>query len=71
MHDLDKVIAAHWKTSIDFEPDMTCGPLIFAEALEALDFEQLRLAGHGLPADSPFQLPAKLGKYEKYKPAWK
>jgi len=55
-NDIEKSLAANLQANIDFQPD-TAFPAssIAGSLLGALDYRQLKWAGHGLPSDHDFQ----------------
>lgn len=55
MVDIEKHLAANWKTNMDFAPDLASPPLFLAPMLTALDCKILKWAGYGLPPTSPYQ----------------
>jgi hypothetical protein len=63
MYDVEKHFSVHFKTHMDFQPDVAGLALFLGPVLEALDFRQVKWAGHGLPADAPFQFVE--GEYMK------
>ena len=66
MYDPEKMWKAHWRTMVEFEPDMDRNPfglLYLGPLLEALDFKQLKWPGHGVPADVSYQFVE--GEYMK------
>ncbi len=70
MYDVDKVMAAWTRYLQDFQPDMTDNPYtmrVIGSVLEALDFKQLKWAGHGLSANSSYQfIEGQYMKAEEY-----
>jgi uroporphyrinogen-III decarboxylase len=66
-YDLEKHSEADWKTCIDFEPDLASRSLFLGPQFEALDYTQLKWAGHGLRDNSPFQyVEGEYMKAEEY-----
>ena len=66
----ESMISAWLKYLDDFQPDRAENPFPlrgFAPLLEALDFQHLKWAGHGLSADMPYQfVELELMKAEEY-----
>ncbi len=54
-YDVEKHYEADYVTSMAYEPDMAGASLFFGPALDALDYRQLKWAGHGLPDNVPYQ----------------
>jgi uroporphyrinogen-III decarboxylase len=66
-YDLEKHSESDWKSCIDFEPDLASRSLFLGPLLEALDYTQLKWAGHGLPDNAPFQyVEGEYMKAEEY-----
>ena len=66
MYDPEKLWKAHWRTMLEFEPDMERNPfglLFIGPILETLDFKQLKWPGHGVPANVSYQFVE--GEYMK------
>ncbi len=58
MYDPDKLWTSQWKLTRRFQPDMEQNPYplrLIGPVLEALDFKQLRWAGHGLGPNTTYQ----------------
>lgn len=55
MSDMAKHHEAHWKTIMEFQPDIAPGVLDFAPVFAAIDYKQLKWAGHGLAENKGFQ----------------
>jgi uroporphyrinogen-III decarboxylase len=58
MYDPEKLLQAQMKTLLEFQPDMEQNPFgirFLGPILEALDFKQLKWAGHGVPSDLTYQ----------------
>ena len=70
MYDPDKLWDTQWKLTLEFQPDMEQNPFplrFLGPYLEALDFKQLRWAGHGLEPNSTYQfVEAEYMKAEEY-----
>jgi uroporphyrinogen-III decarboxylase len=57
-YDPDKLWTAQWALTLKFQPDMEQNPFplrLVGPVLEALDFRQLRWAGHGLGMNTTYQ----------------
>jgi uroporphyrinogen-III decarboxylase len=66
MYDPDKLWDVQWKVTFEFQPDMERNPYslsFLGPVLEALDFKQLRWAGHGLGPNATYQFVE--GEYMK------
>jgi uroporphyrinogen-III decarboxylase len=66
MHDYDKMMAAGLKTMAEFQPDAFDNPFpirFLGPILEALDYKQLKWAGHGVGVMSSYQFVE--GEYMK------
>jgi uroporphyrinogen-III decarboxylase len=66
MYDPDKLGASQWELTHEFQPDMEQNPYglrFLGPVLEALDFTQLKWAGHGLAPDKTYQFVE--GEYMK------
>ncbi|MCX8022305.1 MAG: hypothetical protein N2745_05980 [Syntrophorhabdaceae bacterium] len=66
MYDPEKLWKCHWKTMIEFEPDMDRNPfalMYLGPLLEALDYKQLKWPGHGLGPNVSYQFVE--GEYMK------
>ena len=65
MYDYKKAYAAYKKTTLDFQFDaiLTPNAALPGRVLEALDYKQLRWAGHGVAPDSTYQFVE--GEYMK------
>jgi hypothetical protein len=66
MYDPDKAIEAWSKFLLEFEPDMIDGPFatrVIGGPLEALDYRQLKWAGHGVGINDSYQFVE--GEYMK------
>ncbi len=55
MMDVDKSLEANYQGTLYFEPDMAGDVFPIGPVLAALDYKQLKWAGHGLPPDSSWQ----------------
>ena len=58
MYDPEKLWTAQWKLTLEFQPDMEQNPFglrFLGPVLEALDFKQLKWAGHGLGENAIYQ----------------
>ncbi len=55
LYDVEKHFEADYQANVTFEPDLAAGSLFFGPALDALDYKQLKWAGHGLPDNVSFQ----------------
>jgi hypothetical protein len=70
MYDPDRLWDAQWKVTLEFQPDMERSPYALSflgPMLEALDFKQLRWAGHGLGPNSGYQfVEGEYMKVEEY-----
>lgn len=65
VYDYDKMMAAWTKTYTDFQPDAYDDPFLHfvGHILEALDYQQLKLPGHGVDANYTYQFVE--GEYMK------
>ena len=54
-NDIEKHLAANWKTNKDFAPDLASPPTFFGPMCAALDCKVLKWGGYGLPPTSPYQ----------------
>src|SRR3972149_5553469 len=66
MYEPDKAIAAWSRFVLDFEPDMIDSPFatrVIGGPLEALDYRQLKWAGHGVGVNASYQFVE--GEYMK------
>ncbi len=55
LYDVEKHYEADYVTNMAYEPDMVSPSLFFGPALDALDYRQLKWAGHGLPDNVAYQ----------------
>ena len=58
MYDPEKLWTSQWKLTLEFQPDMEQNPFglrFLGPVLEALDFKQLKWAGHGLGENAIYQ----------------
>ena len=70
MYDPEKLWSSQWELTHQFQPDMEQNPYglrFLGPVLEALDFKQLRWAGHGLGPNTTYQfVEAEYMKAEEY-----
>ena len=70
MYDPEKLWSSQWELTHQFQPDMEQNPYglrFIGPVLEALDFKQLRWAGHGLGPNTTYQfVEAEYMKAEEY-----
>lgn len=70
MYDPDKLWTSQWDLTLEFQPDMEQNPFglrFIGPVLEALDFKQLRWAGHGLGPNTTYQfVEAEYMKADEY-----
>jgi hypothetical protein len=70
MYDPEKLWSSQWELTHQFQPDMEQNPFglrFLGPVLEALDFKQLRWAGHGLEPNTTYQfVEAEYMKAEEY-----
>jgi hypothetical protein len=70
MYDPEKLWSSQWELTHQFQPDMEQNPYglrFLGPVLEALDFKQLRWAGHGLEPNTTYQfVEAEYMKAEEY-----
>ena len=70
MYDPDKLWTSQWDLTLKFQPDMEQNPYplrFIGPVLEALDFKQLRWAGHGLGPNTTYQfVEAEYMKADEY-----
>ena len=65
--DVGKYMEANFRMNVEFQPDMATLTPIPGAVLEALDYRQLKWAGHGLPNDAAFQyVDGEYMKAEEY-----
>jgi hypothetical protein len=65
--DVDAFIDANIRMNVDFEPDVATLTPVPGAVLEALDYRQIKWAGHGLPLDALFQyVEGEYMKAEEY-----
>jgi hypothetical protein len=70
MYDPEKLWSSQWQLTLQFQPDMEQNPYglrFLGPVLGALDFKQLRWAGHGLGPNTTYQfVEAEYMKAEEY-----
>jgi hypothetical protein len=70
MYDPEKLWTSQWDLTLKFQPDMEQNPYplrLIGPVLEALDFKQLRWAGHGLGPNTTYQfVEAEYMKADEY-----
>jgi uroporphyrinogen-III decarboxylase len=67
MSDPDKAAEVGFQSTNYFQPDLAMGSLSIGPVLEALDFKQMKWAGHGLPPDGFLQwMEAEIMSPEEY-----
>jgi len=67
MNDIDKAVEASFQANMYFQPDLAWGGISLGPILEAIDFKQLKWAGHGLPPDAFLQwIEAEVMRPEEY-----
>jgi hypothetical protein len=70
MYDPEKLWTSQWDLTLKFQPDMEQNPYplrFIGPVLEALDFKQLRWAGHGLGPNTTYQfVEAEYMKADEY-----
>lgn len=63
LYDFDKAVEATVKTTTDLAPDLTSAPMPFGEAMEAIDYTQMKWAGYNNPDNFSYQFVE--GEYMK------
>jgi len=70
MYDPEKLWTSQWELTLEFQPDMEQNPFglrFLGPILEALDFKQLKWAGHGLGENTTYQfVEAEYMKADEY-----
>ncbi len=65
--DIGAFLDANYRMNVEFEPDVATLTPVPGAVLEALDYRQIKWAGHGLPLDAPFQyVEGEYMKAEEY-----